>query len=202
MFSFSRWIALLLPLTLLALGGCPEPDDDDSASDDDTADDDAGDDDAGDDDAGDDDSGDDDSGDDDSGDDDGGDDDGGDDDSGDDDSGDDDDSTPSGPDIDAAPPQLNFGVLCVGDPPTILSLTLSNYGDADLTITTMQIANCTNATLPPMLPTMIPPSTSVPLDVSGHCVIENACNGNLVIESNDPDESPLLIPISVTCDEC
>ena len=112
--------------------------------------------------------------------------------------GDDDDTMAGDPDIQTAPGALNFGVIAVGST-SDLPLDIRNLGTGDLQITNMvspmsQI-NFTPFTGP------IPPQGSETVVITAVCTIEEIATGNLIITSNDPDESPLSLQVSMDCDE-
>ncbi len=137
-------------------------------------------------------------GDDDTADDDTGDDDTGDDDTADDDATGDDDTAAGAPDIVVNPPALIL-TACVGSPePAVLNI--ANAGTADLHVTGV-FSSVDELTLPP-LPPAIAPGTHEQLNITAACTVEAAVTGSLVIESDDPDESPLAVPVDLTCEFC
>ncbi len=112
---------------------------------------------------------------------------------------DDDDTTPAGtPDIEVNPTALNYGTVVIASPQTI-TLEITNTGDADL-----QVGNLT-CVLPPIVfapwSGPIAPGATQTVDIIANCGVEMAYTGDLIIVSNDPDESPLQIPVTVDCDE-
>jgi len=181
---------LLLALSLLAFPlGCPA-DDDDATGDDDsaTADDDAtGDDNAtGDDDdaTGDDDdaTGDDDDA------------------TADDDATGDDDTTAGGaPHLVVQPTELDFGILCVGQPDNT-PLRLINGGDGPLIVQGM------NTTVPQVSFTEfvgpIGPGEEEVVWITAGCPAENEYTGEVRIYSNDVAHPTYEVPVFIACDEC
>jgi hypothetical protein len=173
------WTSLFAMLFLISLCGCNQTpvddddnDDNDASGDDDSADDD--DDDVADDDATDDD---------------------------DDDAttDDDDDATAGGPHLVVVPAQLNYGILCVGQPDTI-QVRLVNDGTQALNVTGM------THNVPPVNFTEfvgpIAPQEEEIVPFTAGCGGENSFTGEVHIFSNDPGTPDKTIPIILDCDEC
>ena len=112
--------------------------------------------------------------------------------------GDDDDTVAGDPDIQTAPGALNFGVINVGST-SDLPLDIRNLGTGDLQITNM-VAPMSQINFTPFSGT-IPPGGGETVVITAVCTIEEVATGNLIITSNDPDESPLSIQVSMDCDE-
>jgi hypothetical protein len=179
-------LALSLTLGLGALG-CDGDDDDDSTSDDDDAtddDDSVADDD--DDSAADDDDDDDDTSTDD------------DDDDDDTSTDDDDDSGAAEPDIDVAPANLVYGWVIIGAPVT-LQVDVMNVGNADLDVIGLNSSH--GRVTVTGFTGIITPGGQEALEVTVDCNAEISISAHIVIQSNDPDENPLQIPVTAECDE-
>ncbi|RMF88735.1 MAG: choice-of-anchor D domain-containing protein, partial [Nitrospinota bacterium] len=101
-------------------------------------------------------------------------------------------------DIDVTPSTLNFGPVTVGTTST-LPVTISNLGNADLSITDLVITGSGDFTLAagtPSPPFTLAPNTSIEVSIDYTPSVAQTVNGVLWIGSNDPDEG--LRSVSLT----
>jgi hypothetical protein len=98
-----------------------------------------------------------------------------------------------GPDIDVAPPNLDFGMVDVGDL-SVGIVTITNVGDLDLTVEQVALSGDSDpvfSLLPLSLPAVVPPDGVLDVEIHFAPVTEGLVEGQLEISSDDPD-SPLV----------
>ena len=102
------------------------------------------------------------------------------------------------PDIDCDPLTLAFGNVPIGTT-TTKSVTCRNTSSGRLTISHFDLSSPDNRFKLLNTPlTTLALNESTTFDISFESAVEAASSGSLRIESDDPDESPLLIPITAT----
>lgn len=100
------------------------------------------------------------------------------------------------PDIDCTPLALDFGNVPIGTTQP-KSITCRNTSAGRLTISQYNLSSPDGRFKLLNTPTtVLELNDSTTFDISFESLAEAASNGSLTIESNDPDESPLLIPIT------
>jgi subtilisin family serine protease len=98
------------------------------------------------------------------------------------------------PDIDAAPPSLDFPTTFVGFGSS-LPLTIKNAGTDVLHIASASISGDFSM-IGPTTPVSLPVNGTIPVTVTFAPITDGTRTGNLTIDSDDPDEDPLVIPLS------
>ncbi len=99
------------------------------------------------------------------------------------------------PDIEVDPPSLSFGTVPLGTSAT-LSATIRNVGDADLDlISLVRSGSMFDLSLNPEGELLIP-GDSTQMQVTYTPSTEASHSGSITITSNDPDESPLVVPLN------
>ncbi len=104
------------------------------------------------------------------------------------------------PDIAVSPTLLAFGPVRTGATAT-LTTTISNVGDADLTISEFVFTGSPDFSLNAAAPTppfVIASGSSVDVPVDYRPSVEKAVNAALWIASDDPDENPLAVSLTGT----
>lgn len=107
------------------------------------------------------------------------------------------------PDISLAPTSLDFGVVFVGDTAT-MSATISNVGDAALSIDNIDLAPGTSPEFSftaPVTPFTIPAGGSQTVSVAYAPVDNGVDTGGLEIFSDDPDEPVVTLDLAGTGEE-
>ncbi len=103
------------------------------------------------------------------------------------------------PDIAVNPTSLSFGHVAAGSSKT-LALIIQNdpAATADLVVSAITPPSGTGFSVSgvPPLPLTLPPGVAQQVDVTFSPGEVGSQNGNLVIESTDPDESPLAVPLA------
>ncbi len=110
----------------------------------------------------------------------------------------DDDDAAGDPDIQTAPGALNFGVVSVGGTSDI-PLDVRNLGTGDLEVFNMA-SPMSQINFTPFVGIIAPGGVETVV-ITAVCTVEEIATGNLIITSNDPDESPLSLQVSMDCDE-
>ena len=172
-----RWMISLSACLFLFLfvPGCPTtpPGGDDDDNDDSASDDDTGDDDTGDDDTGDDDTGDDDTG--------------------------DDDTGGNDPNLTVDPAEMDFGLVCIGEP-AFMQLRLINDGGHTLVVSGM------NDNIGPLqfdeFSGEIAAGASEIVGVTTGCPAQAVVDGEIHVFSNDPDSPDTTVIVGYVCDAC
>lgn len=103
-----------------------------------------------------------------------------------------------GPDINPLPASVQFGTVQIAGTPKSLSLLLENVGNADLTISDIELDSLTGEftlAMSPSLPIVIPPGSSEQLTVIYAPIDAGMDMGSIVVTSDDRDEGTLTIPL-------
>lgn len=95
-------------------------------------------------------------------------------------------------DIDVTPGSVDAGILCVEESSSVL---VTNRGGGDLTITGLRTRDGLWSVASGLVPTTLAPGDALEVPVSG-----GPPGDALVIESDDPDEPSVEVPISATAD--
>lgn len=101
--------------------------------------------------------------------------------------------TPAAPDIDVAPPSVDFGSVNVADSSATI-LTIANTGTLDLNVTGLGFAVSSGdfrVTDPSLVPAMLPPGASLDVGVEFAPSAPGLVSAELDVLSDDPDE-PLV----------
>ncbi len=101
---------------------------------------------------------------------------------------------PQIPDINVTPAQLAFGDVTIGNTPN-RTLTISNTGNADLTVTSAVVTGA-GFTAPAFNNVTITPGNNATLTVTFAPTAVQNYTGTVTINSNDPDEGVVTVPLS------
>ncbi|MCK6546632.1 choice-of-anchor D domain-containing protein [Myxococcota bacterium] len=104
-----------------------------------------------------------------------------------------------GPDIDPLPAAVNFGTVPINGTPASRNLVLQNAGNAPLVISAITLNTATpelRLTTQPALPVTIDPAGSVQLAITYAPVDGGPDSAELIVASNDRDESTLILPVN------
>ncbi len=104
------------------------------------------------------------------------------------------------PDISVSPTSLDFGNVAVGSSRN-RTLTISNVGNAALTVNGVTSGNTAFTIVSPTFPQTIAAGNNVNVTVRFSCTDLGDETGNLTVSSNDPDEGAVTVPVSGTCVE-
>ena len=103
------------------------------------------------------------------------------------------------PDISVTPANVEFGTVTVGSSITV-NVNIANVGEADLDVNTLLLSGSTDFSIP-FIPAVIPwvtlaPGASVDLPVTYTPSDVGSDSGSLAINSADPDEPTVTVPLS------
>ncbi len=102
-------------------------------------------------------------------------------------------AAPGTPDIAADPVGVDLGVVCEL---AAVTVTLMNEGDADLTIVSLSLVGGGWDLTTPGLPLTLEPGETLPLQLAS-----GGGDATLLVESDDPDEPELAIPLLGSADQ-
>lgn len=102
------------------------------------------------------------------------------------------------PDISVSPTSLDFGNVAVSSSRN-RTLTISNVGNAPLTVDSITSDNTAFTIVSPTFPQTIAAGSSVNVTVRFSCTDLGNQTGDLTVSSNDPDEGTVTVPVSGTC---
>lgn len=105
------------------------------------------------------------------------------------------DAPPDEPDISLSSTTLAFGSVNVGNSSTE-TLTVSNNGTQTLTVSSITSSNGDYAVTAPAIPFDVTASGSVNVTVEFTPAATGASNGDLTVNSNDPDEASLIVSMT------
>jgi len=104
------------------------------------------------------------------------------------------------PDITVDPLSIDYGTVFIGTTATGFEVTVANAGTEVLTVTGLTLTNPVFAfgegNPPPAVPFDLDPGQSVFFGVTYAPVAEGVDNGDLIIDSNDPDEGSVSVSLT------
>ncbi|MCP5098633.1 MAG: choice-of-anchor D domain-containing protein, partial [Chloroflexi bacterium] len=102
---------------------------------------------------------------------------------------------PTDPDISVSPTSVNFGQITIGNSSDQV-VNVNNVGGQTLTVSSMNSSNGVFTIVSPTTPFDVAPAGSQAVTVRYTPTTETTDNGDLTINSNDPDEASVVVPLS------